>query len=62
MRWLLTFVLVAFAQCQDVDVVLGQQDGVTQFTDLLTQWPDLVAYLNTGVHTRKFMPSPLYCS
>lgn len=43
--------LTSFATAQTIEVVLGQQDGVSQFTDLLTLSPDLVDYLNTGVHT-----------
>ena len=38
---------------QDILTVLGQQGGVTQFTDILSTYSDLVDFLNTGVHTRQ---------
>lgn len=43
--------LVACASSQDILTVLGQQDGIEQFRDMLAQYPDLVDYLNSGVHT-----------
>ncbi|KAK5084133.1 hypothetical protein LTR70_007886 [Exophiala xenobiotica] len=43
--------LARLAHAQDVLTVLGEQDGISQFTDILSQYTDLVDYLNTGVHT-----------
>lgn len=47
----LLFLLVTFTNAQHIDVILAEQDGVSLFTDLLAQWPDLVDSLNKGVHT-----------
>ena len=49
----LAVLLTHFASAQNILTVLGQQDGVSLFTDMLSQYSDLVDYLNTGVHTRK---------
>jgi len=53
MKLILGVFALAFAQlahAQDILAVLGQQDGVSQFTEILSQHTDLVDYLNTGVH------------
>lgn len=42
--------LAFVADAQNILTVLEQQDGVSQFTDILAQYSDLVDYLNTGVH------------
>ena len=51
----LTFARLAHAQ--DVLTVLGEQDGISQFTDILSQYTDLVDYLNTGVHVSLYEPT-----
>ncbi|KAK5955269.1 hypothetical protein OHC33_003951 [Knufia fluminis] len=54
MKFIFGVLALAFARvalAQDILTVLREQDGVSQFTDLLSQYLDLVDYLNTGVHT-----------
>jgi len=53
----LALALVWSAKAQDILTVLDQQDGVSQFTDILSQYSDLVDYLNTGVHVIFTRPS-----
>lgn len=45
---ILTLVVCCLAADQDILSILKQQNGISTFTGLLEQFPDLIAILNQG--------------
>ena len=58
--WPLLFIALSYVVfAQDIATVLSQQVGISQFTDIVLQNPDIVDLLNSGAHTG---PWQLYVS
>jgi hypothetical protein len=53
-HYLITFLVysVVFVSSQSLSTVLSLQSGLTKFTSLISQYPDLVEQLNGGNFTR----------